>query len=342
METLSSKYWLTFQIHSGIDYGNGLGNTWDERVVISICDGVVIPGNRYANGNNLGGSAQPGRGVSVRCFLDSLDSGRADVDGDGRPDLSNLVVTFNHLRGDVNPAAPTWDIDCSLLNVDGCQNTYTVPVVGDVVRVGTPLGQTGADSFDHLHLSVFFARGFAKPYNNNENNAYYISPILMYSNPIYTLHNFQNYFPYRVTDGRTVFKFERLGIGATCSGYLDCELNRWSGGGFNAYNTDGNGAVYAYSSQYAFWAVQTPTPPPPNHVEWSTDFYPLRPSNDPSLLKEFLEYLADRFPLGTTYQGPECTFATDTQRIPFREVAICDPQSDLDDDSIWTVSPHSN
>jgi hypothetical protein len=114
-------YGNSYQIHNGIDYA-AIGVSWDDRVIVSICDGVVIPGNYYVSGVNTGGSAKPGRGVSVRCFMDRLDSGRADTDGDGLPNLSNIIVTYNHLLGDVNPTLSNY-INCALLSPFVCEGT---------------------------------------------------------------------------------------------------------------------------------------------------------------------------------------------------------------------------
>jgi len=200
-------YGNSYQLHNGIDYGNG---TWTQRVVTSICDGIVIPGNYYA-GSNTGGSAQPGRGVAVRCFMDSLTNGNPDTDGDGKPNLSNVVVTYNHLLGDTNPALPN-NVDCLLLSApidckeqDAAEGQYLLakyqatpspglPYTGYVVRVGTPLGQTGGDpNFDHLHMSVFLARGFDRTDNNGK--AFGFNPYLMFSSGIADQHHFQTYFP---------------------------------------------------------------------------------------------------------------------------------------------------
>jgi hypothetical protein len=343
-----NDYRPTFQLHSGVDYGTNNDINWTQRVIISLCDGVIVPGNWYQSTQNLGGSASPGRGVSVRCFMDSLSNGSPDTDGDGKSNLSNIIVTYNHLGGHVNTQLSNF-IDCTLLTTISCQGQYQLPTIGDVVRVNTPIGQTlPVDTtighlFDHLHLSTFFARGF----NRNSNNtgvSFYFNPLLMYSNPVYAKHRFQNFFPYKIGGLELVPLNQRRGIGACVSvplptpSYMGCDLSRWSGGGFNfgnAYQT----SYYSEYPQNTFWAVQTPTPPSPNHLEWPTDYYPLRPSNDPSRVTELIEYLSTRFT--TTYQGPNCTISLDISRTPSREIAICN-QSDLNDDTVWTVTSHPN
>jgi hypothetical protein len=102
--------------------------------------------------------------------MDSLSSGRADIDGDGIPNLSNIVVVYNHLLWEMPPIEnlKKWHgpyyIDCGYislnLNCAGQINVYQLPIFryptsgdvidvndireGDVVYTGTVLGQTGS------------------------------------------------------------------------------------------------------------------------------------------------------------------------------------------------------
>jgi len=123
----------TSGIHTGIDFGQG--NIWVNHTVSAVCDGVIIPSRNGA----FNGTLANGRGVSLRCFMDSLDRGRADTDGDGQPNLSNIVVVYDHTEQAI------------------LVNLY------QVVRVGDAIGRTGpseGDNYDHLHLEVYLARGY--------------------------------------------------------------------------------------------------------------------------------------------------------------------------------------
>lgn|GEM_PF-3198495 len=323
----TTLYSATYRIHSGIDYGNSANsNTWDDRVIVSMCDGVVIEGNRFLlNGvTNTGGSAQPGRGVSVRCFVDSFASGRIDSDIDGLPNLSNIVVTYNHLLWGNIGQPPPHEIDCTLItNYIGCNGQYSLPKIGDVVLAGTPLGQTGGDpTYDHLHLSVFLARGFARA-NLNE-NAFHLNPILLLRTDIAAQHYFQTFFPVDPSDARRIVT-DPLGVERD-------ELNRWSGGGFSSIpngNVDNN----------SFWSVQLTTPPGPDHVEWPLDHYPLVPSNDRNMVTDIVEFLSQRY-TSNPYTPPNCTLSIDSNRQPARTIANCN-LSDLNDDTSYVPPiPH--
>jgi len=326
-------YTQTFGIHSGLDYG---GNTWVNRVVVSICDGVVIRGNWYQGGTNTGGSAQPGTGLSVRCFLDRLDSGRSDINGDGKPELSNIVVTYNHLLPD--PPSIDRTIDCSLVDIPGCSGEYDLPrpifqdsdatslctditqCVGDVVLVGEVLGQTTfAFDFDHLHLAIFLARGYFRPGGNN--NAFYLNPLLMYTAPVVAQHRVSSYFPNQ-RDGSQIS--DSLGIDRT-------DLSEWSAGGWNFYP---NGNVETNT----FWRKQTPTPSGPSRVEWPHDNYPNIPANNASAITDLIEYLTQSFN-SYPYTAPSCVIFSDQSRIPLRIRARCD-QSDTRNDGVYNVVSH--
>ncbi len=324
-----NTYSQTYRIHSGIDYGRD--GVWIDRVVVSICDGVIISGNWWQNGQPTGGSAQPGRGVSIRCFMDALDSGRADIDGDGKPNLSNIVVTYNHLQWNpgnrVDPVPPPHYIECALVDITPCNGQYELPRVGDVVRSGEVLGQTGARDgnpdtydFDHLHLSVFLARGFAR--SSTSDNAFYLNPVLMFRADIFDLHYFQTYFPYRIGTRNLVGETKGIAGG---------ELHYWSAGGFNSAPNGGNEAN-------SFWNVQTPIPAPPNQVEWPYDNYPLIPSNNPIRIEELVEYLDQSF-TNFPYQSVNCIVSFDVLRTPGRERATCD-LSDLNNENPYTPVPH--
>lgn len=79
----------THQIHSGIDFTASPNQT-----IISVCSGVVVGGSTTGQ--------YTGYGISVRCFADDL----SDIDRDGIPNLSNIVVSYNHLRDDIQVFIP--------------------------------------------------------------------------------------------------------------------------------------------------------------------------------------------------------------------------------------------
>ena len=313
-----SLYAKTFAIHSGVDYGNE--GVWIQRVVVSLCDGVVIDGNMPT-----GGSAQPGRGVSVRCFMDSLGSGRSDTDYDGLPNLSNIVVTYNHFLTGVTT------IQCNLVsNYTTCTGSYTYPQIGEVVYSGTPLGQTGGDpDFDHLHLSVFFARGFAR--ETLKENAFYLNPIILYTDTVVNQHVFQRYFPVQLPAAE-----DKLGINAG-------ELTSWSAGGLNSIPYGDMKATpenMATPTNKSFWDVQNSLTPPPNDVQWPIDNYPLIPSNNPVVITDLIEFLVVRY-TNSPYQPVNCILTpVDVVSIPQRITTICD-LSDLFDETPYVPAiPH--
>jgi hypothetical protein len=305
-ENKPSLYDETYYIHPGVDYGDG---NWFSRVVVSICDGIVI------GGRTNGGSASPGRGVSIRCFMDSLETGTPDTDSDGYPNLSNIVVTYNHLGGNVNPQEPNY-VDCDLINMPNCGSRYELPRIGDVVRIGDPLGQTGGDpSFDHLHLEVWFARGYLRP-SSGPDNSLDINPILMFSTSLLAQHNFQFYFPNPLPKNPIT---DSLGI-------ADNELSKWSVGAFNI----------ASATSYSFYAAQIPAN---SGIEWPFDMAPLVPVNQLNYT-ELMEYLPQLFAT-YPYQPVNCIISIDTSRSPAREIAVCD-LSDLVDNSSYFSINHIN
>ena len=262
-----------------------------------------------------------------------------ELDADGNPNLSNIVVTYNHLAWQPDdPNTPDTDeksinygnpptISCNMLLDVSCTGMYNLPIVGDVVRTGQTLGQTGATStnmtFDHLHMSVFLARGFAR--ESVSDNAFYLNPMLMYTSDIVEMHYFQNYFPYILGLSDTVSGPDILEDSeGNPLGISPIDVRKFAAGGWNS-QPDGD------SITNTFWTVQELIPEGPNNVEWSTDNYPLTPANDDSVITDIIEYLnqsVTNFP----YVYPNCTLAIDTTRTPARDIANCD-LSDLDDES---------
>lgn len=333
----AALYYGTFQVHPGLDYGLGSTDNWTKRVVISLCDGVVIQGRGAANnGAPNGGSASPGRGVSVRCFMDSLNSGRADTDGDGLPNLSNIVIVYNHLLW--NPADPQnliqergpYKIDCAYIVPNpGCTGiNYELPRfrypdpgidvvhvndirVGDVVRVGTVLGQTGSKSSeldpDHLHLEIWLARGYIKPDwagLSGPDNSININPYLMYTASAILDHALQNYFPKEIfLKDKPVLENFGIAIG---------ELTYWSLGGVN-FVAGLSSAFYTNLKNH-----------PGSGVEWDNFMYRLV-SFQPFTLSDLIGFLEDRYGQNP-YIPIDCPIAI--ENVPTRnpqqmEIASC-------------------
>jgi WD40 repeat protein/murein DD-endopeptidase MepM/ murein hydrolase activator NlpD len=249
-------YENTAGIHPGLDFG--LGGVWDNEIVLSVCDGIVI-GNRD---NLLLGTTAAGSGVVVRCFMDSLgyledanasNNIRVDTDLDGRPNLSNLLVSYGHLNGNQG-------------------NLFVT--MGQVVRVGDQLGVTDADAtnpYDHLHLEVFLRRGFR--YTETE-HAVMINPMLVFSQ--------------RVTDAwlgenapQSYHPEPLLGLPASPqTGILPGQLDYWSLGGLN-----GNEMSQSTSN---FWDAQDASD---TLVEWPISVYVRSRTEQPEAVYALPQYL---------------------------------------------------
>lgn len=195
------SYRRTFGIHSGLDFGKkgtcdggepfqGLPDnvSWCEEPVVSICDGIVVTGRAYdVAGINHGGSSSQGYGISIRCFANQfttemLNQDRDnfdiyDVDGDGRPNLSNIVITYNHLL----ESPDLVNAQSSVPNLDYLGNllywSSTRIPEGTVVRKGDVVGFTGDHpTYDHLHLEVYLAHMYL-----DGSAAVRVNPLLMIS-----------------------------------------------------------------------------------------------------------------------------------------------------------------
>ena len=271
-------------MHPGLDYGQGpLGDcntasSWCEENVVSLCDGVATRGR---NSDGSGGSASIGWGVSIRCFDDSLghsdpneplDLLDYDTDGDGNPNLSNIVVTYNHLG-----RCTGWELDANnnlICPQDNKVNTrfpeYHVDPYGTgvVVRKGQFLGTTGRHPYDHLHLEVYLATGY-----ESANNAVVLNPLLMYSQGLITLHNqqdhlFRAYYPVKL-DWSNRDSQEHVKEGPPGNeviyGIFIGDLNLWSQGGNHNRGTGNDSEI--------IWNIQISTPT--TVVEWYSDLYPI-------------------------------------------------------------------
>jgi hypothetical protein len=335
--SINSLYDGTFQVHPGLDYGNG-NPDWTMRVVVSICDGVVIQGREQAaNGRDGGGTANPGRGVSIRCFLEPLAEAPIDENGNRVPQLSNIIVVYNHLlwapvsAGEaayIILAHGPYFIDCQFAIVNctpdepyelprfrypGAGDTIVVDAVreGDVVYAGTVLGQTGAGEVDHLHLEIWIARGYLKAtqadINSTEiNRSLVINPFLMYRSPILPQHVLQGYYPTEIYSYLgSVPEDGHFGLDAD-------DLTQWSLGGLDfSLNVDGTG----------FYSVQTTNTPGP---EWSNGIYPLVTAT-PLTISDLIGFMLDHYTTNP-YVPIDCpvTIESTPNSLPqTREIATC-------------------
>lgn len=257
-----NNYSRTYGLHTGLDYQHPRGcytyspssgeNTFCQEPIVATCDGVVIRG-RHTDG----GSAAQGLGVSIRCFDNARISNQDpeefslldfDTDGDGNPNLSNIVFTFNHLL--------TRDPDL-YQDVSG---------VGTVVRRGQFLGTTGGHpSVDHLHYEMYLARGF-----ETGSSAININPLLLYSIDLIETHTEENhffraYYPV-IADWSNRDPATQVVEGPPLSyvryGIFEGDLNKWSQGGLR---------MRGVQNQHIFWNIQTPIPY--REVDWYLDMY---------------------------------------------------------------------
>lgn len=135
----------TFGIHTGVDYYT----IPLEAPIKAICDGVIIDGRTVTGGSSSYGT---GGGLSLRCFQDDP----ADTDNNGSRNLSNIVVTYNHLS-------------------EGYQSFSTLKNSYIVVYEGEIIGKTSSYDTEeaHLHLEMFFEKNFIPA-------PIYLNPLLMY------------------------------------------------------------------------------------------------------------------------------------------------------------------
>ncbi len=124
-------YGATLGLHPGLDFFNSSSNRIAN--VYNLCDGIIVSGRRR---EGSGGSAEPGFGLSVLCFAPT----GTDPDGDGLLNLSNVVVTYNHLA-------------TRLYNPPG-DNDTTLQVLLAGTHIGTIDARLPVDRH-HLHLEVF-------------------------------------------------------------------------------------------------------------------------------------------------------------------------------------------
>jgi hypothetical protein len=287
-----TTYKNTAGIHTGLDFGTT--NIWVNEKVRSLCDGIVIPSRNGA----FKGSVAKGNGVSVRCFLAPLnylnDSDPArrqqiDPDNDSIPNLSNIVVVYNHLDG------VGIDANCP----EGiCVTMYSIVHKGD-----EPLGVTGATSwndYDHLHLEIFLARGYYR--NSRGDTSVILNPLLLFrdqeANTISQwIDDNYNYHPVEyLSGGATLSPTEALGI-------LDGQLDKWSTGGNDANHM---AAQPTPTPSGNFWNVQTPVPE--GSVEWPTTMFALDQNDQPQAPHWLVDFVFSLF-VNDPYIAPNCDTA---------------------------------
>jgi predicted outer membrane repeat protein len=194
------------------------------------------------------------------------------------------------------------------------QAEYPVAIEGDTVYVGTPLGQTRpVDGFDHLHLEIYFARGYQRAGGAGIFN---LNPLLMYTEQVANLHNLYNYFPRSQINGSALVgngdQTSRLGI-------TDGQLGDWTFGAFNL----------ARGTEAGFWQVQVANPD--GQVEWPYDMYPILPENQSSTVTTLGEAL--------TIQYQTFPFVSPNCRIQDGHITSQCDMSDLTSDQYIGV-PH--
>jgi murein DD-endopeptidase MepM/ murein hydrolase activator NlpD len=238
-----NPYVRTQGVHPGMDYFNDDGGTPISNV-LSLCDGIIIG----ARAQNPGGSAGGGSGIAVRCFAPE----NGDPDRDGNINLSNIVITYNHLYARFS------EYRASNIN----------PFV--FVSKGTIIGQTNntlPPEINHLHLEVFI-RGqngqSSLPYGYFDGiGAIRINPLLMFERSLAEQHlgllgddSSFPYYPYYVNlsgirvDLNLESRFRNVGLGINdlSATTLESDLSITSS---------------------SFWSIQTPTPP--GIIEWPTN-----------------------------------------------------------------------
>lgn len=188
-------------IHFGLDYG---GRGWDHELVVSVCDGVVVPAY---DGVLFGGTvADPEYGVSIRCFAEDPP----DPDRDQARNLSNIVVVYNHIS-----LSSLGDLEAN-----------------DVIYEGQSFAQTASSAtnpYDHLDFNVFIADSY-----NLSAGIFSLNPFLMFDfgtvRQHETTHYIEPYYPY-TTSGEVLLQEESHGISPG-------ELDMWTTGG--AYMVNGS------------------------------------------------------------------------------------------------------
>ncbi|MCA0458826.1 MAG: M23 family metallopeptidase [Chloroflexi bacterium] len=219
-DSWQQNYSGTSGIHTGMDYSANI-LTWNHKSVVALCNGVVVAGR-----NADGGSTAPGQGlgVSLRCFADEP----RDPDSDSWRNMSNIVLTYNHL------------------------SSRSVSV-GQVIFANQILGQTGAVNVtpDHLHLEAFINdAGGGTGWRGN--NGIRINPLLLYRKDISDFQVYRTLKPYYPILFSWNGQFD-----PNVYDILAGELDRWS----NEGDIIGNGNIFwqAQLTGVLNWGVEWPS-----------------------------------------------------------------------------------
>jgi hypothetical protein len=239
-----TAYKNTQGIHTGLDFGI-LNSATDQPIminVLSVCDGVIV-GGRAGHDGSAGG----GESLSIRCFA------TGDPDGDGFVNLSNVIVTYNHLSQ--RSYAPT------------SSDNFTV------IPASTVIGQINRNlpgDINHLHLEVFIrgatdvADDGIQPYAfKDTTGSIRINPLLMFSKDIADIithsiisHATHPYYPLHNTSqfvGGILVNLEE--VGRASYGIKDITI---------IDSATGEGDIS--TTGISFWAAQILTPV--NILEW--------------------------------------------------------------------------
>jgi len=284
-------YEQTFGIHPGLDYGQS--GVWEREALLSLCDGVVVEGRNGA----YRGTLQVGFGISVRCFMGQLSDVIADTDlpRDGMPNLSNVIVVFDHIDPtrtsvDIGEVVRTGDV-VGFTSIDYCPSNSSDPNC----TAGSP--NPNGNQYDHLHLEIWLADGYIR--DSEPANDVSINPILLYDNNVaqYHLngtHNLSVYYPRnRENPDDTTLDYDQYGI------IRENNLNIFSIGGVNP----DRGAVEN------FWNTQIPIPA--GVIEWPSSMYPLSINDIVFTTHDLVLFLDGRYLLAP-YQPPNCPVIEDT------------------------------
>jgi hypothetical protein len=163
-------YVYTNAIHTGYDFYSqsvtegtiAVPENSYATLVIAICDGLIVPGATDSGGS---ASRQTGAGVSLWCFANDPN----DLDNDGLRNLSNIVITYNHL----SLLPPNMQV--TLRTQTDIQQNARIVAAGEVLGNTSTLLYRGDAA--HLHLEMFLSFG----YWNNNGLRVRVNPRLMFS-----------------------------------------------------------------------------------------------------------------------------------------------------------------
>jgi hypothetical protein len=183
-----TTYSQTHGYHTGIDFAGAEDTGISVR---AVCDGVILSGR--VPGNNGGTTrVNTGRGFNLRCFMD--DPTLTDFDQDGHRNLSNIVVSYNHLVE--MPGIPfpqpgqivhegQWLAQSTAFYSCPPDAGCTISAYGTICTINGLDCPENLKYRNHLHLEVWIARGFRDGLRlgvgGDGNDAVRINPSLMFS-----------------------------------------------------------------------------------------------------------------------------------------------------------------